>query len=77
MPGHAGALPMVKGLPAERIPSDGTILIAGAESGLNSQRARVGLVPPERNEAPVSEAGFLQTEPFYVGMNWRGWVAHA
>ena len=48
--------------------------IAGA---YESQRANVGLVPPERNEALLREAGFVEVELFYVGMNWRGWVAYA
>lgn len=48
--------------------------VAGA---YESQRANVGLVPPERNEALLSEAGFVDVELFYVGMNWRGWVAYA
>lgn len=48
--------------------------VAGA---YESQRANVGLVPPERNEALLSEAGFVHLDLFYVGMNWCGWVAYA
>jgi len=43
----------------------------------DSQKANPGLVPPDRNEALLAEAGFEDTEVFYVGMCWRGWVAYA
>ena len=49
-------------------------VVAGA---LESQKANLGLVPAERNEALLAEAGFTETELFYVGMGWRGWVAYA
>jgi tRNA (cmo5U34)-methyltransferase len=52
---------------------DAEIVAAAYES----QTANVGLVPPERNEALLSEADFADVELFYVGMNWRGWVAYA
>ena len=48
--------------------------LAGARA---SQKANAGLVPPERNEALLGEAGFSGVEVFYVGMAWRGWVAYA
>ena len=48
--------------------------VAGA---YESQKANTGLVPPERNEALLSEAGFTDVEVFYIGMAWRGWVAYA
>lgn len=48
--------------------------VAGA---YESQKANPGLVPAERNEALLVEAGFIDAEPFYRGMEWRGWVAYA
>lgn len=48
--------------------------VAGAQE---SQKANPGLVPPERDEALLAEAGFSDLELFYVGMSWRGWVAYA
>lgn len=42
-----------------------------------SQKVNLGLVPPERNEALLAQAGFTDVEVFYVGMNWQGWVAYA
>ena len=48
--------------------------VAGA---YESQKANAGLVPAERNEALLSDAGFTDVEVFYVGMAWRGWVAYA
>lgn len=48
--------------------------VAGAHE---SQKANPGLVPAERNEALLAEAGFIETELFYVGMSWRGWVGYA
>ena len=46
-------------------------------SAHDSQKANPGLVPAERNEALLAEAGFTGVEPFYRGMEWRGWVAYA
>ena len=40
-------------------------------------RANPGLVPLERDEALIAEAGFRDCEPFYLGMAWRGWLALA
>lgn len=54
------------GVPAETV--------AGAYT---SQKANPGLVPAERNEALLNEAGFVGLEPFYRGMQWRGWIAYA
>lgn len=48
--------------------------VAGAYA---SQKANPGLVPAERNEALLAEAGFTATELFYVGMGWRGWVSYS
>jgi tRNA (cmo5U34)-methyltransferase len=46
-------------------------------SARDSQRANAGLVPPARNEALLTEAGFTRNEVFYVGMAWRGWIGYA
>jgi tRNA (cmo5U34)-methyltransferase len=46
-------------------------------SARESQRANKGLVPPQRNEALLIEAGFKTLEVFYVGMAWRGWIGYA
>ncbi len=40
-------------------------------------RSHPGLVPAERNEALLDEAGFREPETFYVGMAWRGWLTSA
>lgn len=48
--------------------------LAGARA---SQEANTGLVPPVRNEAILTEAGFSGIEVFYVGMAWRGWIGYA
>ena len=48
--------------------------VAGA---YESQKANPGLVTAERNEALLAEAGFIETELFYLGMGWRGWVGYA
>lgn len=52
---------------------DGATLAGAYES----QKANPGLVPAERNEALLVEAGFGGAECFYRGMEWRGWVAYA
>lgn len=48
--------------------------VAGA---YESQKANIGLVPADRDEALLSEAGFRDVERFYQGMAWFGWVAYA
>jgi tRNA (cmo5U34)-methyltransferase len=35
------------------------------------------MVPAWRNEQLLAEAGFRDSEVFYVGMAWRGWVAYS
>ena len=40
-------------------------------------RTNPGLVPFERDEALIDEAGFRDRESFYLGMAWRGWLALA
>lgn len=53
-------------------------MAASTVSGaFESQKANPGLVPAERNEALLPEAGFTDIELFYRGMEWRGWVAYA
>lgn len=47
------------------------------ENAKTHLRTNVGLVPPERDEALIDEAGFRDRELFYVGMAWRGWLALA
>jgi tRNA (cmo5U34)-methyltransferase len=48
-----------------------------AEGARAQLRSNPGLVPPERNESLLAEAGFRDREVFYVGMAWRGWLASA
>lgn len=38
---------------------------------------QVHLLPPERDEALLAEAGFHSVEPFYRGLWVHGWLAHA
>lgn len=35
------------------------------------------VLPPEREEALLCEAGFGDVELFYIGLNFRGWIASA
>ena len=35
------------------------------------------MAPDWRDEALLRDAGFRDTEVFYVGMAWRGWIAYA
>ena len=37
----------------------------------------LNLLPPARDEALMTEAGFREVTLFYVGLTWRGWVAYA
>ena len=39
--------------------------------------ASTGMVTEQRNIELLDQAGFRDTELFYAGMAWRGWVAHA
>lgn len=52
---------------------DGDI-VAAARAGV---AALASMVPPQRNEQLLAEAGFYGAELFYLGMGWRGWLAHA
>ena len=47
------------------------------EAALRMQRENVHLLPPEREEALLAEAGFRDTRLFYVGMWVFGWLATA
>ena len=49
-------------------------VVANAKTHL---RTNAGLVPFERDEALIDEAGFRDRETFYLGMAWRGWLALA
>ena len=49
-------------------------IIAKARAGVGSLKS---MVPAQRNEQLLAEAGFSETELFYLGMGWRGWVAYA
>lgn len=42
-----------------------------------SHRGNPGMVPAERDEVLLAEAGFADIEHFYHAMNWHGWVAYA
>ncbi len=48
--------------------------VAGAKAAI---RALETMVPAARDEALLAEAGFRDTELFYLGMAWRGWVTYA
>jgi tRNA (cmo5U34)-methyltransferase len=43
----------------------------------NALSAHEGMVSADRNEELLKEAGFRNSEVFYVGMAWRGWVSYA
>ena len=58
---------------ARRSRVDGDV-IAGARAGVAGLES---MVPAQRNEALLSEAGFDGIELFYVGMAWRGWLSYA
>lgn len=47
------------------------------EKAKTATRANPGLVPFEREEALIEEAGFRNWELFYLGLAWRGWLAFA
>jgi len=40
-------------------------------------KAVLHTVPPERDEALLTEAGFTGVHLFYAGLSWRGWTAYA
>ena len=49
-------------------------VVANAKAGV----AALGtMVPAQRDEQLLAEAGFTATELFYLGMAWRGWIAYA
>ena len=37
---------------------------------------RLPILPPERDEAMLREAGFGGAEMFYAGLTFRGWVGY-
>jgi tRNA (cmo5U34)-methyltransferase len=39
--------------------------------------AQLPILSPEQDEALLREAGFADVEVFYVGLAFRGWIAHA
>ena len=49
-------------------------VVAGAKAAVGTLES---MVPAWRNEELLREAGFHDSEVFYVGMAWRGWVAYA
>lgn len=55
-------------------------------SGINSEQAKASLtairnqlpiLAPEQDEELIQKAGFSDIKTFYVGLGFRGWVAHA
>jgi tRNA (cmo5U34)-methyltransferase len=57
-----------------------------ASSGVELEKARIAaatisgqlpILAPEQDEALIREAGFADVDVFYVGMTFRGWIAHA
>lgn len=48
---------------------------AQASARLPAMRARLPLLPPDRDVALLREAGFTEIELFYAGFTFRGWVA--
>ena len=51
-----------------------------AQTVMNAKKAIGGstsMVPDWRNEELLDQAGFHDTELFYAGMAWRGWVTYA
>lgn len=49
-------------------------VVAGARAGVAAMES---MVPAQRNEQLLAEAGFNGTELFYLGMAWRGWLSYA
>lgn len=49
-------------------------VVADARAGV---AALASIVPWHRNEQLLAEAGFNETELFYLGMAWRGWLSYA
>jgi tRNA (cmo5U34)-methyltransferase len=47
------------------------------DAAMRMQRENVHLLPPEREEALLTEAGFRDLRLFYVGMWVYGWIASA
>ena len=48
--------------------------VAGSRAAV---AALESMVPASRNEQLLGEAGFHDIEAFYVGFDWRGWIAYA
>ncbi|MBB4857527.1 tRNA (cmo5U34)-methyltransferase [Novosphingobium chloroacetimidivorans] len=49
-------------------------VVAGARAGVAAMES---VVPAQRNEQLLAEAGFDGTELFYLAMGWRGWLSYA
>jgi tRNA (cmo5U34)-methyltransferase len=50
---------------------------AVVETGRQAMLVRLPIVAPDREEALLTEAGFMGTELFYAAFGFRGWVSYA
>jgi tRNA (cmo5U34)-methyltransferase len=48
-----------------------------ARTAASTIHEQLPILSPEQDEALMREAGFTDVDVFYVGMAFRGWVAHA
>jgi hypothetical protein len=48
-----------------------------ARAGAATVGAQLSILSPAQDEKLMREAGFTSIEVFYVGLGFRGWVAHA
>ncbi|VVM43850.1 Carboxy-S-adenosyl-L-methionine synthase [Pseudomonas fluorescens] len=48
---------------------------ADAEQAITAMDSRLALLPPEQDEALLSQAGFSDVELFYAAFTFKGWVA--
>ena len=48
-----------------------------ARTAASTIHEQLPILSPEQDEALMREAGFADVDVFYVGMAFRGWVAHA
>jgi tRNA (cmo5U34)-methyltransferase len=47
-----------------------------AENGSKALKARLPVLPPDRDVALLGESGFSDVELFYAGFTFRGWVGY-
>jgi tRNA (cmo5U34)-methyltransferase len=50
---------------------------AQAANGRAAVADHLHVLSPAQDEAMLHDAGFARVEPFYPGLGFRGWLAHA